>query len=150
MTRARAVRSNSTRVAALTMRKNGVPVKTVMNAFSPSIPKRTLMDRQAAAKEAGTFSDRPGIARPAPRRPRSDAGKRREVSVSPRMMNKIKKKINNNRHLTCNDLRTSIPGLEEVSRRTVNNIVLKDIGLSSRVAARTPLLNDRQVAGRLA
>ena len=106
------------------------------------------MDWQAAAKEAGTFSDRPGIARPAPRRPRSDVGKRREVS--PRMINKIKKKINNNRHLTCNDLHTSIPGLEEVSRRTVNNIVLKDIGLSSRVAARTPLLTDRQVAGRLA
>ena len=101
------------------------------------------MDWQAAAKEAGTFSDRPGIARPAPRRPRSDTGKRREVSVSPRMINKIKKKINNNRHLTCNGLRTSIPGLEEVSKRTVNNIVLKDIGLSSCVAARTPLLTDR-------
>ena len=63
------------------------------------------------------------------------------------MINKIKKKINNNNNLTCNDLHTSIPGLEEVSRWTVNNIVLKDIGLSSCVAARTPLLTDRQVAG---
>ena len=87
-----------------------------------------------------------GLARPAPRKIRSDAGQRKKVT--PRMINTMKK-IDQNPGLTCNDLRASVPGLDEVSRRTVNDVILQDLGLPSRVAVKKPLLTPRQVAGRL-
>ena len=55
------------------------------------------------------------------------------------------KKIDQNPGLTCIDLRASVPGLDEVSRRTVNDVILQDLVLPSRVAVKKP----RQVAGRL-
>ena len=69
----------------------------------------------------------------------------RRSEVTPRMINTMKK-IDQNPGLTCNDLRASVPGLDEVSRRTVNDVILQDLGLPSRVAVKKPLLTPPQVA----
>ena len=88
-----------------------------------------------------------GLARPAPRKIHSDAGKKK--LVTPRMSNTIKWKLTNNPGLTCSNLCALIPGLDEVSRRTVNDVILQDLGLPSCVSVKKPLLTLHQVAGRL-
>ena len=67
----------------------------------------------------------------------------------PRMknMNTMKSKIDKNPSLTCNDLHASISGLDEVSRKTVNDVILQDLGLPSCVAVKMPLLTPNQAAG---
>ena len=47
---------------------------------------------------------------------------------------------------TSNDFHASVPGLDEVSRRTVNDVILQDLVLPSRVAVKKPLLTPPQVA----
>ena len=134
-------RSRSTRVAALTALKTNSR-KEVSESFNVPIP--TLDRWKREAQDAGTMGDGLGLARPAPRKIRSDAGQRKKVT--PRMINTMKKKIDQNPGLTCNDLRASVPGLDEVSRRTVNDVILKNLGLTSRVAVKKPLLTPPQVA----
>ena len=119
--------------------------KEVSDYFDIPIP--TLKLWKKAAKAAGTMGDGPGLARPSPRKVRSDAGKRKKVT--PRMLNAIRRKLKQTPGLTCNDLRASVPGLNQVTRRTLNNIILHDLKLPSRVAAKKPLLNPKQIARRL-
>ena len=78
-------RSRSTRVAALTAVKTNSR-KEVSESFNVPIP--TLDRWKREAQDAGTMGDGLGLARPAPRKIRSDAGQRKKVT--PRMINTIK------------------------------------------------------------
>ena len=137
-------RSRSTKIGALTAVKHST-FKEVAESFD--IPIQTLKRWKKAAVDAGTMGDGPGLARPAPRKIHSDAGKRKLVTL--RMMNAIKQRIASNPGLSCNNLCSLVSGLDSVPRRTVNNIILHDLGLPSRVAVKKPLLTPQQVAGRL-
>ena len=131
-------RSRSTRVAALTALKINSTLK-VSTFLSPL----WIDGREKLRMLEPWVMDLDWLDLPAPRKIRSDAGQRKKVT--PRMINTMKK-IDQNPGLTCNDLRASVPGLDEVSRRTVNEVILQDLGLPSRVAVKKPLLTPPQVA----
>ena len=133
-------RSNSTKVAALTMLKNGVKSKTIQESLR--IPKSTFFDWVRKARESGTMTAAGdgAMARPAPHK----AGQGRPTKVTDVTKAEMRRKLERNPFLTSAELCACIPALANVSPRTVRRICLKDLKLPSRVSRLKPLLTQAQ------
>ncbi len=142
-------RSNSTKVAALTLMKEGVPQVKVGRDLN--IPDRTLRKWKKASMESGNWfgSDGDNKARPAKRR--SDPGtgtKNRKITGE--LKAKIKEKLDTNPWLTPYGLQSEIPALCHVTKRAIRNVISKELKIPSCVAAKKPFLTEHQKARRLA
>ena len=124
-------RSNSTKVAALTMLKNGVKSKTIQESLR--IPKSTFFDWVMKARESGTMTAAGdgAMARPAPHK----AGQGRPTKVTDVTKAEMRRKLERNPFLTSAELCACIPALANVSPRTVRRICLKDLKLPIRVSS---------------
>ena len=124
-------RSNSTKVAALTMLKNGVKSKTIQESLR--IPKSTFFDWVKQARESGTMTAAGdgAMARPAPHK----AGQGRPTKVTDVTKAEMRRKLERNPFLTSAELCACIPALANVSPRTVRRICLKDLKLPIRVSS---------------
>ena len=136
MAKPKLFRSNSTKVAALQLKRPGIKTKVICESLT--IPNTTLNNDQA--KKEGTF-DAPGMARPVPRKknPRSGSNRRK---VSYKTKKKMKNMVKKNPFMTASELKLAIPELSDVSNNRILYVLLHDLGLNSRVAAKTPMITD--------
>ena len=125
------------------MLKSGVSPGDVTKDLK--IPARTLSRWKKDAKEAGTWDGAgdSGLARPAKRKTDPGSGfHRRKVTMA--MKRKMKKKIMRNPFITPLGLQEKIPELRDVSKRTIQRVILKELNLPSRAAAKKPFLTEAQ------
>ena len=136
MAKQKLFQSNSTKVAAMQHKRPGIKVKVICESLT--IPNTTLNNDQA--KKEGTF-DAPGMARPVPRKknPRSGSNRRK---VSYKTKKKMKNMVKKNPFMTASELKLAIPELSDVSNNRILYVLLHDLGLNSRVAAKTPMITD--------
>ena len=147
--RDRPQRSNSTKVSALSMLKSGLTQRKVSERLG--IPMRTLRDWKAAAIKAGTRAGPGGdggLARPAPRKANPGSGGSNR-KVNERMKIRMKSLLKINPFLTPYGLQQRIPGLRNVSLRTIQRVILKELNIPSRIAAKKPHLTQAQKERRL-
>ena len=141
-------RSNSTKVSALSMLKSGLTQRKVSERLG--IPMRTLRDWKAASIKSGKWNagGDAGLARPAPRKinPGSGFASRK---VTEKMKRRIKHLLNINPFLTPYGLQLRIPGLKNVTLRTIQHVILKELNIPSRIAAKNPHLTEAQKTRRL-
>ena len=139
-------RSGSTKVSAPTSMKQGV--KTWVVSETLNIPMRTLQEWKKASKESGNWDALGGLSRPAKRKadPGSGSGGRK---VSSRMMKRIKDLLDINPFMTPVGLQQRLPGLRDVSLRTIQRVILKDLKIPSRLATKKPHHLEAQKAQRL-
>ena len=138
MAKPKLFRSNSTKVAALQLKRPGIKAKVICESLT--IPKTTLNNWIDQAKKEGTF-DAPGMARLVPRKknPRSGSNRRKVLDETKKKMKNMVKK---NPFMTASELKLAIPELSDVSNNRILYVLLHDLGLNSRVAAKTPMITD--------
>ena len=129
-------RSNSVKVAALTMLKSGKPPTQISKELG--IPTRTVRDWRTAAMAAGTWnmdaSGDSGVARPAPRvKDPGSGGHNRKIGD--KLKRRIKAHLDNDPFLTPGGLQRQIPALRDVSKETIRSVIAKDLNMPSRIAA---------------
>ena len=135
-------RSNSTKVAALSLLKAGVSPKRISEDMK--IPKQTLYDWKKASVASGNWMGADGdMARPAPRKkePGTGTGSRKITTVIKR---KMKRKLERNPFLAPRGLQQLIPELRNVSRSNIRRVIRQELGLPSRIAAKKPHLTEFQ------
>ena len=135
-------RSNSTKVAALSLLKAGVSPTRVSKDMK--IPKSTLKDWRRASMASGFWlgaDGDSGIARPAPRKkePGTGIGNRK---ITTAMKRKMKRKLERNPFLAPRGLQQLIPELRNVSRSNIRRVIRQELGLPSRIAAKKPHLTE--------
>ena len=142
-------RSNSTKVSGLSMMKGGMKTRDV--SVRLGIPMRTLQKWKKDSIKAWTWTGPGGdggLARPAPRKtdPGSGFASRK---VNKRIKRRMKALLKINPFLTPFGLQQRIPGLRNVSLRTIRQVILKELGIPSRLAAKKPHLTEAQKECRL-
>ena len=147
--RAAPQRSNSTKIAALTMLKSGNHTQAEVSRLL-GIPTRTLRDWKKAAIEAGTWdmdaagdNNNNGLVRPAPRAKDPGSGGHNR-KITDRLKRRIKQHLENDPFLTPHGLQRQIPALREVSHRSIRRCIAKDLGIPARRAAIKPQLTQFQ------
>ena len=150
--RAAPQRSNSVKVTALSMLKKGDPPTDVSKLLK--IPISTLGDWKRASKAAGTWEiagpagDNNNVARPAPRAKDPGSGGHNR-KIDDRLKRRMRAHLDADPFLTPHGLQRQIPGLREVSKKTISRCIAKDLGLPSRKAAIKPHLTSSQRIRRL-
>ena len=145
-------RSNSVKVAALSMLKSEVHTPTEVSAML-KIPTSTLRDWRRAAKKAGTWDmvaagdNNNVVARPAPRK--KDLAGFHLRKVGDALKTKIKKKLDQDPFLSPQGLQQAIPALRKVHKETIRRVIAKELGIPSRLAAAKPFLTESQMLRRL-
>ena len=144
-------RSNSTKVAALTLLKSGV--RPIQVSRELSIPTRTLRDWRKASMASGNWNGGAGdnnnvVARPSPRKedPGTRTGSRK---ITDSIKKKIKRKLEASPFLTPRSLQLAIPKLCDVSLSCIRHVISGELGIASRLAAKKPFLTDAQKEHRL-
>ena len=133
-------RSNSTKVAALTLLKAGVLPTRVSKDMG--IATSTLRDWRRALMASGFWLGAEGdngIARPAPRRMEPGTGTG-NCKITVAIKRKMKRKLDRNPFLAPRGLQQLIPKLREVSRSNICPVIRQELGLPSRIAAKKPFL----------
>ena len=146
--RASEQRSNSTKVTALTMVKNGESQVSVSKALN--IPERTLRRWKKESIESGNWMGSAGDTKARPAKRRSDPGtgtKNRKITDELKAL--IKRKLKADPFLTPYGLQREIPGLRKISKRTIRRCIATELGIPSRIAAKKPFLTEAQKARRL-
>ena len=140
-------RSNSTKVSALTMVKNGESQVSVAKALN--IPERTLRRWKKESIDSGMWMGSAGDTKARPAKRRSDPGSGRPRKLTKELKAKIKRKLNADPFLTPYGLQNMIPGLRNISKRSIRRCIAKELGIPSRIAAKKPFLTEAQKARRL-
>ena len=137
-------RSNSTKVAALTQLKAGRGLTQVSQ--ETDIPPSTLKDWRRESMASGFWlgaAGDSGLARPAPRKMEPGTGiLNRKITTA--IKKKMKRKLDQNPFLAPRGLQKLIPELREVSRSNIRRVILQELGLPSRIAAKKPFLTEAQ------
>ena len=140
-------RSNSTKVAALSLLKAGVSPTRISKDMK--IPRQTLYDWKSASMASGSWMGAGGdMARPAPRKkfPGTGTGNRKITTAIKR---KMKRKLDRNPFLAPRGLQRLIPELRDISRSNIRRVIRQELGLPSRIAAKKPFLTEFQKERRL-
>ena len=144
-------RSNSVKVAALTLMKSGTPTEVSRQLKIPvSTLGRWKRDSIASGNWdiAGAAGDNNNVARPAPRKKDPGSGGHNRL-IDDGLKRRIRHHLHKNPFLTPRGIQDKIPELKEVSKETIRRCIAKDLGLPSRLAAAKPHLTEAQKERRL-
>ena len=129
--------SETAKARALALREAGVKQKEVATMIGVSTKTVRRLEQRAAELEPGEV-------------PRRRLGSGRKKSYGQTEIDAIRAAWEENQKITCTQLLLQLPQtLGHLSRKTVNNILLKELNLRSSVAAKKPFLTKFQRERRL-
>ena len=136
--------SPGVRKTVLALRRVGASPRRVRE--ETGVPPSTQRRWVSKSKDFGGWSHKPAL--PLPRKKRKDFGVYRKLSRD--TLDEIHRNLIDKPHLTVNELKVLVPGLQSISRQHLSWIIKYKLNLPSRVALKKPLLSERQIAKRQA